>query len=93
MADGDELTLIGAGTADCAATIEKTIREVEDGDVLDFRRGAVVVAGVFDTDRARAVTSLHRLAGLEVDTALFGHGDPSVQGVAAALREAVAAST
>ncbi|NUR02569.1 MAG: MBL fold metallo-hydrolase, partial [Streptomyces sp.] len=175
--DGDELTLIDTGTADCAAQIEEALdgelrrivlthwhedhtgsaaelaarhgaevlahrleapvirgeaagappvledfevpiraalpplppappcrvdREVADGDVLDFGGGAVVVAvpghtdgsialhlpgtsvlftgdavanvgrtmlGVFNTDRARAVESLHRLAGLKVDTA------------------------
>lgn len=93
-------------------------REVEDGDVLEFGGGTVVIAvpghtdgsialhlpergvlftgdavanvgrtmlGVFNTDRARAVESLHRLATLEVDTAVFGHGDPITQGAAVAL--------
>ncbi|MFE5207195.1 MBL fold metallo-hydrolase [Streptomyces sp. NPDC056600] len=99
-------------------------REVEDGDVLEFGGGAVVVAvpghtdgsialhlpgprvlftgdavanvgrttlGVFNTDRARAVESLRRLAGLDVDTAVFGHGDPVPHGAAAALRAAASA--
>jgi glyoxylase-like metal-dependent hydrolase (beta-lactamase superfamily II) len=99
-------------------------REVEDGDVLEFGGGAVVVAvpghtdgsialhlpgpralftgdavanvgrttlGVFNTDRVRAVASLHRLAGLEVETAVFGHGDPVVRGAAGALRAAASA--
>ncbi|WP_448316489.1 MBL fold metallo-hydrolase [Streptomyces sp. CO7] len=99
-------------------------REVEDGDVLEFGGGAVVVAvpghtdgsialhlpgprvlftgdavanvgrttlGVFNTDRARAVASLHRLAGLDVDTAAFGHGDPVPHDAAAALRAAASA--
>jgi glyoxylase-like metal-dependent hydrolase (beta-lactamase superfamily II) len=99
-------------------------REVEDGDVLEFGGGAVVVAvpghtdgsialhlpgpgvlftgdavanvgrttpGVFNTDRARAVGSLHRLAALEARTAVFGHGDPVAPGAAAALRTAAAA--
>jgi glyoxylase-like metal-dependent hydrolase (beta-lactamase superfamily II) len=48
--------------------------------------------GVFNTDRVRAVESLHRLAELDVDTALFGHGDPVTQGAAAALRAAAAAT-
>ncbi|WP_344400404.1 MBL fold metallo-hydrolase [Streptomyces longisporus] len=198
--DGDELTLIDTGTADCAAQIEEALdgalrrivlthwhedhtgsaaelaarhgaevlahrleapvirgetagappvledfevpilaalpplspappcrvdREVEDGDVLDFGGGAVVVAvpghtdgsialhlpgpsvlftgdavanvgrtmlGVFNTDRARAVQSLHRLAELKADTAVFGHGDPIVHGAATALQEAAAAT-
>lgn len=100
-------------------------REVEDGDVLDFGGGAVVVAvpghtdgsialhlpgprvlftgdavanvgrtmlGVFNTDRGRAVASLHRLAELDVDTAVFGHGDPLVHGAGAALRQAAGAT-
>ncbi|MEU3553270.1 MBL fold metallo-hydrolase [Streptomyces fragilis] len=99
-------------------------RKVEDGDVLEFGGGAVVVAvpghtdgsialhlpgprvlftgdavanvgrtmlGVFNTDRARAVGSLRRLAGLEAETAVFGHGDPVPHGAAAALRAAAAA--
>ncbi|MGW1748948.1 MBL fold metallo-hydrolase [Streptomyces sp. NPDC002092] len=44
--------------------------------------------GVFKTDRARAVQSLHRLAELKVDTAVLGHGDPIGHGAAAALRDA-----
>ncbi|MEW1862473.1 MBL fold metallo-hydrolase [Streptomyces sp. NPDC088194] len=101
-------------------------REVDDGDLLDFGGGAVVVAvpghtdgsialhlpgpgvlftgdavanagrtmlGVFNTDRARAVASLHRLAGLDAATAVFGHGDPIAHGAAAALRAAAAAAT
>jgi glyoxylase-like metal-dependent hydrolase (beta-lactamase superfamily II) len=100
-------------------------RVVEDGDVLDFGGGAVVVAvpghtdgsialhlpgpkvlftgdavanvgrttlGVFNTDRAQAVESLRRLAGLAVVTAVFGHGDPIPSGASAALREAAAAT-
>ncbi|WP_435131519.1 MBL fold metallo-hydrolase [Actinacidiphila sp. bgisy144] len=46
--------------------------------------------GVFNTDRARAIASLHRLAELDVDTAVFGHGDPVPHGAAAALRAASA---
>lgn len=100
-------------------------REVEDGEVLEFGGGAVVVAvpghtdgsialhlpgpgvlftgdavanvgrttlGVFNTDRARAVESLHRLAGLEAGTVVFGHGDPLPHGAAAALRAAASAA-
>jgi len=99
-------------------------REVEDGDVLDFGGGAVVIAvpghtdgsialrlpasralftgdavanvgrtmlGVFNTDRARAIESLHRLAKLDVDTAVFGHGDPLSHGAAATLQAAASA--
>ncbi|RKE16824.1 MBL fold metallo-hydrolase [Streptomyces sp. TLI_171] len=100
-------------------------REVEDGAVLDFGEGAVVVAvpghtdgsialhlpgprvlftgdavanvgrtmtGVFNTDRARAVASLRQLAELDVDTAVFGHGEPITRGATDALRRAAAAT-
>ena len=100
-------------------------REVEDGDVLAFGGGAVVVAvpghtdgsialhlpgprvlftgdavanvrrtvlGVFNTDRSRALASLRRLAELDAETALFGHGDPIARGAADALRGAAAES-
>ncbi|MFE3114005.1 MBL fold metallo-hydrolase [Kitasatospora indigofera] len=46
--------------------------------------------GVFNTDRAAAVESLHRLAELKVESAVFGHGDPVVTGATAALRAAAA---
>lgn len=101
-------------------------REAEDGDVLDFGGGAVVIAvpghtdgsialhlpragvlftgdavanvgrttlGVFNTDRAQAVESLHRLADLDVSTAVFGHGDPVPHDAAAVLRTAAASAT
>lgn len=48
--------------------------------------------GVFNTDRARAVVSLQRLAELDVDTAVFGHGDPIVHDAASALRVAADAT-
>ncbi|MGY1822924.1 MBL fold metallo-hydrolase [Geodermatophilus sp. SYSU D00079] len=96
-------------------------RDVDDGDVLEFGGGAVVVAvpghtdgsialylpqprllvtgdavanvgrtmlGVFNTDRAQAVRSLHRLAQMDADAAVFGHGEPIVHGATAALRQA-----
>ncbi|RPE36834.1 glyoxylase-like metal-dependent hydrolase (beta-lactamase superfamily II) [Kitasatospora cineracea] len=46
--------------------------------------------GVFNTDRVRAVASLHRLAGLGAANAVFGHGAPLVGDAAAALRAAAA---
>ncbi|WAP60306.1 MBL fold metallo-hydrolase [Streptomyces sp. S465] len=99
--------------------------EVEDGDVLAFGGGAVVVAvpghtdgsialhlpgprvvftgdavanvgramlGVFNTDRVRAMESLRRLAELDVDTAVFGHGEPITRNAASALHGASTAA-
>ncbi|MCH5675262.1 MBL fold metallo-hydrolase [Streptomyces gilvus] len=45
-----------------------------------------LMLGVFNLDRARAVRSFHRLAGLDSDTACFGHGDPVIGHAATALR-------
>ncbi|MEV5886303.1 MBL fold metallo-hydrolase [Streptomyces sp. NPDC052020] len=59
------------------------------GDALANPGGRTMV-GVFNTDRDRAIASLHRLAELEVDTACFGHGDPVVGSASAALRGAAA---
>ncbi|MGV9255676.1 MBL fold metallo-hydrolase [Streptomyces sp. NPDC003697] len=57
------------------------------GDAVANEGGRTMV-GVFNTDRDRAIASLHRLAGLDVDTACFGHGEPVVGGASAALRRA-----
>ncbi len=45
--------------------------------------------GVFNADPALALESFRRLAGLDADTVLFGHGVPIVEGGSAALRRAV----
>jgi len=54
--------------------------------------GGRTILGVFNTDRKRAVDSFHRLAELDVQTAVFGHGDPLTADAWAVLR-AAAAST
>ncbi|MCZ2525128.1 MBL fold metallo-hydrolase [Streptomyces sp. HB2AG] len=98
-------------------------RELEDGDLIGFGGGAVVVAtpghtdgslavhlpahgvlftgdtvahmegqvmlGVFNLDRACAASSFRRLAGLDVRTACFGHGDPIVEGAAERMHAVV----
>jgi glyoxylase-like metal-dependent hydrolase (beta-lactamase superfamily II) len=149
--DGDELTLIDTGTADCAARIEQALdgelrrivlthchqdhtgsaAELAAGhgaEVVSHRLEAPVIqgraagapvvleefevpimaalpplppappcrvdreVGVFNTDRTRAVASLHRLAELEAETAVFRARRPDRPGAAAALREAAAAA-
>ncbi|MEU7061299.1 MBL fold metallo-hydrolase [Streptomyces sp. NPDC046197] len=57
------------------------------GDAIANVGGRTMV-GVFNTERTRAIASLHRLAELEVETACFGHGDPIMKGASAALRGA-----
>ncbi|WP_255955066.1 MBL fold metallo-hydrolase [Streptomyces odontomachi] len=53
--------------------------------------GGRTTLGVFNTERARAVASLRRLAELDVETACFGHGEPITRGASVALRDAAAA--
>jgi glyoxylase-like metal-dependent hydrolase (beta-lactamase superfamily II) len=43
------------------------------------------IISVFNADRAEAATSFRRLAGLDVDVACFGHGEPLTSAAAAAL--------
>jgi glyoxylase-like metal-dependent hydrolase (beta-lactamase superfamily II) len=44
--------------------------------------------GVFNVDRAQAVASLRRLAGLDTTVACFGHGEPLARDAAAQLQAA-----
>jgi glyoxylase-like metal-dependent hydrolase (beta-lactamase superfamily II) len=46
--------------------------------------------GVFNTDRVRAVAAVKRLAALDAETAVFGHGTPIRTDAATALRAAAA---
>ncbi|MGK4580109.1 MBL fold metallo-hydrolase [Kitasatospora sp. HPMI-4] len=59
------------------------------GDAVANVAGRTML-GVFNRDRARAIESLHRLAGLDARVAVFGHGEPITSGAAAALRAAAA---
>jgi glyoxylase-like metal-dependent hydrolase (beta-lactamase superfamily II) len=54
--------------------------------------GGRTILGVFNTDRKQTVDSFHRLAELDVQTAVFGHGDPLTADAGAVL-QAAAAST
>ncbi|MFB7664231.1 MBL fold metallo-hydrolase [Kitasatospora sp. NPDC056138] len=54
--------------------------------------GGRTILGVFNRDRARAIESFHRLAALDAQVAVFGHGEPITSDAATALR-AAAAST
>ena len=80
-------------------------RALVDGDVLDFGDGAQVLDNSrphrgqhrhpsapsrCPVHRAGAVASFHRLAGLNVETACFGHGEPISSGAAERIREVAA---
>jgi glyoxylase-like metal-dependent hydrolase (beta-lactamase superfamily II) len=51
---------------------------------------SAVMLGVFNQDRARTVASFKRLAGLDTETACFGHGEPIASGAGDRMREVAA---
>lgn len=59
------------------------------GDTIASHEGRVIL-GVFNADPGAAVESLRVQAGLEVEVACFGHGDPVVGGAGVVLREVAA---
>jgi glyoxylase-like metal-dependent hydrolase (beta-lactamase superfamily II) len=59
------------------------------GDTIARRPDGQVMAGVFNADRPAATASAERLAGLDIEVAGFGHGDPLTAGAAARLRAAI----
>jgi glyoxylase-like metal-dependent hydrolase (beta-lactamase superfamily II) len=63
------------------------LRAVLTGDVA-VRFGDQVNLGPFNIDRARAWSSLQRLAALDIDIAGVGHGTPLTSAATAALSEA-----
>ena len=58
------------------------------GDAVSRNQNGEVICGVFNVDRAEAVASFRRLAGLSVAVACFGHGEPLTCDPAAALETA-----
>ena len=56
------------------------------GDAAARRPDGTVICGVFNVNRAQAAASFGRLAGLTVQVACFGHGDPLTHDAPVALR-------
>jgi glyoxylase-like metal-dependent hydrolase (beta-lactamase superfamily II) len=59
------------------------------GDSVAASPSGRVMLGPFNVDREQAIATFRALADLDVDTACFGHGDPVLADVSAALRDAV----
>jgi hypothetical protein len=55
------------------------------GDSIACVEGDAIL-GVFNVDRAAAIASVRKLAGLELDVACFGHGAPLVGGAGDRIR-------
>jgi glyoxylase-like metal-dependent hydrolase (beta-lactamase superfamily II) len=49
-----------------------------------------LMLGTFNQDRAQTVSSFHRLAALDVETACFGHGEPISSQAGTRIREVAA---
>jgi glyoxylase-like metal-dependent hydrolase (beta-lactamase superfamily II) len=60
-------------------------------NVLTGRRGAQIGPAGFNESSEQALASLSRLQGVEAETILFGHGDPSRGGTQSAIELAWAA--
>jgi glyoxylase-like metal-dependent hydrolase (beta-lactamase superfamily II) len=58
------------------------------GDSVARTPDGRVILGPFNVDRDEAMGSFRKLAGLDVDVACFGHGEPVLADGAAALRHA-----
>jgi glyoxylase-like metal-dependent hydrolase (beta-lactamase superfamily II) len=58
------------------------------GDAVAEHLGRII-PGVFNLDTARAMQSMRRLAELDVEVAVFGHGEPALAGAGARLRAVV----
>jgi glyoxylase-like metal-dependent hydrolase (beta-lactamase superfamily II) len=59
------------------------------GDSVAANGAGQVILGPFNVDRDQAIETFRALAGLDVDTACFGHGDPVRIDASATLRAAV----
>ena len=98
LAEGDLLDLGGGaavigvpGHTDGSIAIHLPAhRLLFTGDAVAGTPGGRVILGPFNVDRAEAIGSFRRLAGLDVDVACFGHGAPVLADGSAALREASA---
>ena len=59
------------------------------GDSVAASPSGQVILGPFNVDRERAIATFRALADLDVDTAVFGHGEPVPSDASAALRDAI----
>jgi glyoxylase-like metal-dependent hydrolase (beta-lactamase superfamily II) len=93
LTDGDEIDIDGATvvveapghTAGSIAVFMKRKRLLLTGDAVASIDGKPIV-GVFNEDPSQAVISFRKLAALEFDVALFGHGNPLIREASLAFR-------
>lgn len=98
VTDGDVLPFGGGAqvietpghTAGSIALYLPEHRTLFTGDTVAEQLGRLIV-GPFNLDNAQAVQSMRRLTELDVEVALFGHGQPVLHGAGALLRQLAAA--
>jgi glyoxylase-like metal-dependent hydrolase (beta-lactamase superfamily II) len=86
---GAQVISVPGHTAGSIALYRPAHRTLFTGDAVAEQLGRVV-PGAFNTEPERVAESVRRLAELDVDVALFGHGEPALHNAGARLREAVA---
>lgn len=73
------------------AVLDRGLEILFAGDALNGANGAVIGANPsFTRDMNRANASIQKLAGLEFDTVVFGHGDPVPIGASDAVKDLAA---
>lgn len=92
VGDGDEvfglqIVATPGHTAGHVAVFDPDTRVLVAGDALNNTDGLAGSNPQFTEDEAAAAASVRRLADLEPRTILVGHGDPVVDGAAAALQQ------
>ena len=82
---GAEILAIPGHTEGSIAVYLPEYRVLFTGDTI-ANVGSVML-GTFNQDRAQTVASFQRMAGLDVETACFGHGEPISSGAGDRIRE------
>jgi len=88
--DGAHVIATPGHTAGSIALYLPEHRLLFTGDTVAEHLGRVIL-GPFNVDNAQAVQSMRRLTELDVEVALFGHGEPALHGARTLLRQAAAA--
>jgi glyoxylase-like metal-dependent hydrolase (beta-lactamase superfamily II) len=96
LEDGDEtagggvILSVPGHTPGSIAVLAPRLRLLFTGDTIASVNGNPIL-GPFNIDRAQAIESVRKQAGLDFDVACFGHGDPLIGGADQRIR-ALAAS-
>jgi glyoxylase-like metal-dependent hydrolase (beta-lactamase superfamily II) len=85
LAGGGLVVHVPGHTPGSVALLAPAVGVLFTGDTIAEHNGAAIL-GFGNVDRAEAITSLRKQAGLEFEAACFGHGEPLIGGASARLR-------